>query len=385
VPEGIQIEIREIPCGTVSVGIERRDLTVRESEWRPPLNENGIQRVNDLSVVPVVFTDDSLKERHVYEYRAVLYDKRGDPAPSSRNAFVEYIPLQESIVDTRASNLRISTDADSGELDVTFDIQTTILETNTQALKNLLDEQDLLQFFNDEVQNERELLEKLIAHKIQRIDLQTGEVEDMGIQTGLTFSDLSSQINNGTRPLRVGTTYRYEIFALLRSAETLFENFTKEVVDKSGRKYRFNPTKFLHPLALQLGNITTPESRLRNHARDELGFGRVGNIVRLDVPIANNEASITNTDVRRIDPNRMIVSWRRTAAQREYDHFVVIKENLGRRAFAGVVHNQTRTNTYEFIYELQQNDRGTISFEIIPILSDYTVARSETTRGIATG
>lgn len=385
VKEGVQIEVREIPCGTVGISIERKDHTLKERLFTSPAAINSIKKVNDKTSTPIVFTDSSVKDRHVYEYRAVLFDKRGDPAPAGRSTFVEYVPLQESIVDTQVTNNRVLTDNATGELDVTFDIQTTVIETNTQALKNLLDEQGLLEFFDDDIKNERELLEKLVAHKIQRIDLQTGEIEDMGVQTGLTFSDRNSQVNYGTRPLRPGTTYRYEVFALLRSAETLFENYVKEVTDSNGRVYRFNPTKFLHPLALGAGNITTPESRLRNHARDELAFGRVGNIIRLDVPIDDGAPSITGASAKRLDPSRIAVRWKRTSSQREYDHFMIMKEQRGRRAFAGAVHNQSRSSSYEFVYELQPEDRGTIRFIIVPVLSDYSIARSETTKGIVTG
>ena len=370
---GIAVEVREIPCGIAAMTVQRRDLTIHESQFRSIDSDRGVVRVT---------VDTGVKPNHVYEYRCVLYDKFGTSMPATTTATVEFVSLIEDLVDTNLIDQLVTQEGD--DIDFAFTIQTQVLDTQLQAVKNLIDAQLLDVLFEDDLKTERDQLASLLAHRVVRFNLTTGEVEDFGVISITAFSDAQFRNVNSVKPLRRGNAYRYEVYALLRAPETMFEKLEKTVTEDN-QTHTFKPAKFRHPLAQQKGNITTPATRRANHARDEFSFGRVGSIARLDVPIAQDSVGVTNLTLERLDATRIIIRWQTAASSEAYDHFMIAKEILGTRTFVGAAHNITRAGRYEFIHELEEDDMGAIRFFVIPILSSYIAITEASTEEIVIG
>ena len=368
---GVVVEVRNIPPGVIGIDVLRRDVITRTS--RSSISRFGVTLVGENVLEPIGFLDESVKQGHIYEYTCALVDRHGSRHDAAAQSTIEYVALVENLVDTSLVN-QLVTIIDDDDIDFTFDVISNVIDTNMQSVKNLLDTAALLDLFGDEVKDERELLNNLMAHQVIRHNLTTGESESFGTITSESFSDRALRGINGVKPLAKCNSYRYDVHALLRSPDTLIESLIARAT-LSGKQHSFKPAKFLHPLALTQGSITSPESRARNHARDEMSFGRVGNVATMDLELAGQVPSVIELDVNRLASRRAVIRWRTTAPNDAYDHFIVMRQHLGTRSFVAAAHNVSDSGIHEMPYEFNDGDTGALRFIVVPVLSDYSLGQ----------
>lgn len=370
---GVVVEIRSVSPGIIAVSMLRRDLTIHERTPTRLTRDDGVILLSESSLAPLTFLDDAVKPGHVYEYSCVFIDRFGTSYPASSVAVIEHVTFIDNLVDTSIRNALLTV-IDDDDIDYTFDVITNLITTDLQAVRGLLDAQEVLSFFSSEVKDERDLLQKLLAHQVVRHDLTSGVVESFGVMTGENFSDKALRKINGVAPLRRGNTYRYEVYALLRAPETLLNALTSSK-SSAGKTYTFKPSKFLHPLALQAGNITNASSRQRNHARDEMTFGRVGNIAENELSLSTEAAEIVEFGVEKLSARRIALRWKLAADQDVYDHFLIGKEALGVVSMVAAVHNVPRSGKFEHVHEITRSDVGSLRFFVIPVKNDYSLGK----------
>ncbi len=365
---GIVVELNGLPHGVVSANILRRDRTIKDKSFS---FVNGVAPilVNNQTAFPVEILDTfDLKSKHIYEYSCDLVFKGGEVFKNIKNSFVEYIPISEDLVNTRVGNVKKIEFADG--VDVSFDLASTIVKNKLDDFKKLLEQSDLLDFYKESISKEKNEFKELIAYKIERINLTTGEDEDFGIFVGEAFSDAELRKVSGVKPLIPGNDYRYEIYAILRTQETLLEKFNRKV-NKNNRVYQFQPSKFLHPLALEEGNLSTPTTRLQNYGRDELTFGKLGNITFVNVSIPKIFPEIIQQRAERVSSKFVLVQWKLSNNFKEIDHFLISKDLNRVKTFIGKSHTVSTSNTYEFLDPIDSFDIGTCNYYIRPIYNDY--------------
>lgn len=373
---GVAVELRSVPPGVVAVSVHRRDLTLFERTPTALAVDDGIIAFNENTMVPITFVDDTVKSGHVYEYSCVFVDRFGSRYPAASVGVIEFVPFIDNLVDTVVKN-SLLTVIDDSDIDYTFDIITNLLVSDLQVVKGLMDTQEILSFFSKEIQDERALLQKLLAHQVVRYNLTTGAVESFGVVTGENFSDKALRKINGVSALRRGNTYRYEVYALLRSPETLLNALTSNITT-AGKTYAFKPSKFLHPLALQVGNITDSKSRHRNHARDEMTFGRIGNVADNELSLSVEAAEIIELNVEKLSDRRVLLQWKLAADSSAYDHFLIGREALGEKSLVGATHNVPRAGKFEYVHEVGRADVGSLRFFVIPVKNDYSLGKEVT-------
>jgi hypothetical protein len=372
VDTGIQLELRRIPYNVTSVQFLVRNKTLHETRWSflgsPQVISEETRAIDTISVV-----DTHVKNQRIYEYSAKLFYDNGEEEQCG-SALLEFIKPQANIVDTKVTNVTTHTRDDDGETNVSFLINTQLLDNNFDMLHGLLKVREIDAFFSNEVEKERALFKKLVAHNVQRVNIVTGEREDFGVITSESFDDAKMRVNSSVKPLDEDYAYRYEIYPLLRSPETLFKTFNKQVVDqRSKRPYVFNPAKFLHPLAHDTGTLYTPLGTQMLSSKSDFSHGVLGNVVAVDATFGTNTFNIENVDYSWNDHDTIKLSWQTEGDMTAIDHFLVSKDVMGIRTIIGKTHSSYLHNNVVFLHHLNKNDIGAFRYVVTAITNDYQV------------
>lgn len=364
VPSGVSIDVRSLPYDTISVHLLRRDITA---------NENVMSLIDTISTVGhrdvYTFIDTTVSSTRVYEYACSLVFSDGT-SDRSGTEILEYTPLSTQLVDTRIEELQITTN-DVG-YNVAFNITSKLVPTTLQSIKQALQSQDILKYFDADILKERDKLQSMIAHTVNRINLTTGEKESFGVVTSESFSDIDFGPGNSVKSLSQGNVYRYEVITLIRQPETMFSEFEKTTKDDlSKREYTFRPGKFLHPVTLTKGNIVSEKSLAANHSKEAFSFGETGSVVSVDVNLTQPVATIIELKAGQVNTDTVEISWKLTGNVDSIDHFLIAKSTLDGREIVGKSHTHHENGEFYFMHVLQRHDMGEITYVIIPILSDY--------------
>jgi hypothetical protein len=376
IDQGIQLEVRRIPIKCVAIQFLRWNQTTHDSTFTIVNGDVGFvddaTRVADLIVV----IDNTVHSSNVYKYVCRLIYEDGTTQDAG-HVTLEFIQPSPGQVDTKVTDLVVSHDTVP---DVSFTITTLTIDTDMDAIKRMLGNIDIQEFFQGDIQSQRNELKSLIAHNVQRVDLTTGAREDFGTITVDNFVDSDLRKNRSIDPLQYGHVYRYEIYPLLRAAETMFFSFVKTAVDPTTKKpYQFLPAKFLHPLALTQGVIVSATGARQRYAKDAMSFGVVGVVTSVEVSFDNDTAKIVKQVATRFDRSLNIVSWQVQGDVGQVDHFIIMKEVHGIRTVLGKAHAEFPFGTCQYFHPLLTRDNGALSYVIIPVMNDYKVGPSAST------
>lgn len=366
---GIELEIREVSPEAISFDVIRKDRTIFDSSYSiitssPILVESGQTQYK--------VVDSSVKKKHVYEYAVKLHFRDGR-SKNVGNIFVEYIPSADNVVDTKIKNLTVTF---SPEPNVTFDLETNVISTDVDTLTRLLEQNNLLDFFSTDILKERSKLNELICYEVHRQDLTTGIIENFGIISDKSFSDEKFRVVNSVAPLRGGRQYRYVVTTLLRSPETLFEEFVKDAVDSSTKKkYSYKPFKFFQPITLERGSVTTSKTLKLNHAKEPFAFGNVGSFASAEVSFEKAISTVTDVKAETGFDDFIVIKWKYDGSLEDVDHFIVMKEFQGFRTMLGKSHALGGNKTFQYIKKISDDDAGELEFIVVPIFSDYQLGK----------
>lgn len=370
---GVQLEARKIPPHVVAVEMKVRNLTTHEKEFR---NVGSlITFIDDQTRAADFFVviDKDVSPNNVYEYvTRLIYDN--GISEQSGHAILDFIQPAPGKVDTKISDVVVDNNDD---LNITFTINTTIVDTNIDVVKTLLKRQDIYDAFKDDVIREREFLKSLIAHNVQRIDLSTGKREDFGVVTSESFSDKDLRKNQSISPLVGGHKYRYEIVALVRSPETMFETLSKTKVDSiTKRSYAFSPAKFLHPVTLSRGVLVSAQGLKSRFSKEAMSHGVIGSIETVEVSFDVEPARIVEATASRFDKFVNLLTWKLAGAIDQVDHFLIMKDTNGVRTVIGKAHSEFQHGNCQFAHQLTKRDEGAFTYVIAPCFNDYKMGAS---------
>ncbi len=366
---GVRIEARKIPHEVVAIEFKARNRTIHESNFHNVTG--GALFVDDAVRAADSFTlvDTNVSPNHIYEYAArLIYESGLDELVG--HTMIEVVTPQPGKVDTKIENVVVN--KASGDLDVTFSITTTVIDSNLDVVKALLQKQDIFEQFKDDVLREREFLKSLIAHNVQRVDLTTGAREDFGVVITSTFSDRGLRKNQAVRPLVADHHYRYEVTALLRTPETMFETLGKEKVDAVTKKtYTFSPAKFLHPLTLRRGVIVSSAGLKARYPKEAMAHGAIGDVETFEVSFGNSAAWIADPAASRFDKFLNVITWKVQGDIGQIDHFLIMKDVHGVRTMIGKAHSEFLYGSCQYLHQVTRRDEGSFSYVIVPIFNDY--------------
>lgn len=381
VATGVRIDVFNIPHDTASVLITVEDLSDSE-----PLETivGSAQRVDEeirkqgtLSII-----DPNVVDGHRYRYAAHSIDENGLKRRLS-TTFIEHRRPQIGRVDTKITDLSI---VSTGVTDVSFNIASIVNDTTLDLVKDVLTRNDTIRYFDNDVQRQREFLKRLLVHGIQRVNLTSGQRDDFGQISGDFFSDAATRDKRAISPPVRGAKYRYEIYVMLRSPETVIEGILKDAVDPATKKpYVYSPGKFLHPVALERGLLTSRPGLSSRFGLDEMLFGSIGMTFELTVSIGSDNIVVTDASVERFDPETLSVTWSIDGTNDIIDHFLIVKEVNRVRTIVGKAHALSNTSTFTFYAKMTERDTGELKYIITPVSNAYETLASVYTNSIVIG
>lgn len=373
---GSRLEVRKIPPNVVAMHFLRWNLTTHDTV--PTLVgsdvgfvDDSVRRADLLSLV-----DGVVVPNNVYRYRVRLIYRDGSTSECG-DATVDFIQPAPGQVDTRIDDLQVDHDVFPN---VTFTISTRTIDSDIDVVKRMLERQGLVDYFTGDITNQRDQLQELIAHNVQRVDLLTGRREDFGVLTDPQFDDAALRKRHAVSVLRYGHRYRYEVYPLLRAPETLFDSLVTTKTDVVTKKpYAFRPAKFLHPFTQKRGVIvSTLGARLR-HAKDPMAYGVIGSIATTEVSFDNDTARVVDQAAAAFDRYTNLVTWNVSGQLAHVDHFVVMKQVHGIRTLLGKSHSSFVHGGCQYVHVITSNDVGALQYVILPVYGDYRLGHEAVT------
>jgi len=371
IENGIQLEVRNLPADIVSVQLLVKNKTNFEQKY---------QHVDILSITDnirqqdlIMFIDTNVQTNCIYEYKVKCFLKNG-LSYESYFIIVEFKKKQIAI-DTKITNLNVDTTI-FNRVNVKFQFESDVLDNDFDILHALLKNRDIDNLFQNDVVKERELFKKLLAHNIQRINLTTGERENFGTLIGNTFNDSVERTKNNVKQLSEEHSYRYEVYPMLRSAETLFETINKVSIDSFTKKqYSYQPAKFLHPVALNQGLLLTTQGKNILYTQDDMSYGSTGNVESIDVVFNTYIPTLSSFIATRINFELVNLTWKSEVTSfKLIDFYIIMKDVLGVRTIIGKIHSHSTKNN--FLHKLTHDDVGQFKYIIVPVYNNYTVGKS---------
>ena len=374
---GMEIEIKNIPPEPISLKLLRLDLTLFEKT--PTLIGQQIQLTGrGSSSISVI--DSTVKNGHVYKYICEFLTKTGKIEYASNQLIVEYITVNNNIVNTTVSTPTVNQNGQN--IDVTFTIQSNLIERSIDLIKKAMENQGLFNIFQEDILQNKEKLQNLIGYKITRENLTTGEFEEFGVIVDKTFSDLNFGKIRNVKPVQNGFDYRYHIITYLRSPETLLDTFTREIQTSINNSYEFSPYKWYHPITLSNGTLVSVNSLKRNYSKNDFTFGSIGNIVTTNISLTEPLPSIYDAKASIVATNLVSIQWKVQGKINKIDHFLIVAEILGMKKIIGKCHNISDGNYFQYIDVIEKNEHGAYVYNIMPVLYDYSRGTSISTNQI---
>lgn len=362
---GITVEIRDIPMGPISWGVVRKNLTTNEKTHKLI---SDLFSIRDESASVLSFEDINVSQNRIYDYKILMIYKDGHKQLSSNSSIANFKPVQTSTVNTKilsANAVQVGND-----YDVVFRMETEVLPGNLDYIKQSLINQGLTEYA-DAIQTDRSQLQKLFAYQIDRFNMTTGESESFGTVNTQDFSDLKIGSNKSVQAVLPGNRYEYKVTTHLRSADSLISSITTTVSGSTGT-YQYKPSKWLHPIALNQGTLTTPASRRRNFAQSDFTFGEVADVSTVSISLADTIPVLENVKASKMDSDKVLVNWNVKGNLKKVDHFIVILEILGMRTVVGKSHAFGSSSNFRFLDELTDGERGALTYFVVPVYADQT-------------
>lgn len=379
---GVLINVVGLAPGVAAIKLLAKDLTRNEKTYRivPSLIENTLTTPTNDTADTYTFLDAAARDNNIIEYVLMLLYENGDEEISITREIYKNIPFSVGVVDTVVSHPRLATTNDG--IDVQFEISSMINPSKIDTLKKLLKEQGQEDLYINELNNEKEQLNQLIAHQIRRIDLSTGQTVFFRTFTDKNFSDERYRKIDGIDPIKPGRVYRYIVSALLRTPETLFEKNIKTFTNAANVSVDTLPLKFKHPVVALKGNIVSPAVLAANYSEDPFVFGNVGNFVSQDITVDISKPKAFNAKVVKFNQKTNIVRWNVSGDKSLLDHFIVILDRLGDEEIIGKIHTNFKSNVIEYIDREAPTEPGSYKYKIIPVYKDYRQAPATITEEV---
>lgn len=385
----VQVELNDIPTGVLSMRVYRRDLSRHENlEESTQIGNTVFMPGLPTQNSRFYLTDTTPVDGRVYEYSVLLIFKDGTEFWSTSPGSIEFNSVSNNVISTTSSPIQA---VNAGtDLDIQFNLSSVIADGKVDQIRKAMEQQGILGFFQDDITQNREKLQNLIAYQVSRTDITTGEHSNMGVFIGTKFSDRAVGKNLGVAPPQEGHVYEYTINTHFRSAQSLISTFTTTVTSLTNPAldYSFRPSKWQHPVTLNAGNLVSATSLQRNHANSDFTFGTVGDILHLRLDLSAVVPSIHDPNVKTLGSGKVLVQWTLKGLNKKIDHFIVTKEEMGMKTVVGKTHaladsnlqfidtpcpsTKTRANpTQSRIPDSTTLDTAVV-YHITPVFFDYT-------------
>jgi hypothetical protein len=369
---GMGIRIESIPYGPVAIKVFRKDLTLKEVQFK--LVNDTVYPIGSLQSRALDIVDQNVKKGRIYEYICKYVFREGDEVTCAQNCIVEFASVETNLVRTSIIEQNIVEKSDGA--DVQFTIEYSPLLNNSELIKSLMKNQALTTEFQDEITKDRSNLNKLFVSTVLRKNLTTGEQENFGVIDSVNFSDRKYGTVKGVKAPESGNDYEYVVTTYVRSPETVFPELVKTVASKPGRRgYSYSPNKWQQPLSLRTGNIIGSLANKTNYAKPEIIQGDIADIQTTRVSLTDIQPSIAAAEVTKIRKDAVLLRWQIQGNPNKVDHFIIVRDKMGMREIVSTAHAITRDRYFELVLEDTDQDYDGCFFIIDPVYYDNTLGK----------
>lgn len=385
----IIVRANNFPAAAVAICFYRRNRTINESRF---IRIGNVIRVQSNSLIPSRVVDSKVKKYNVYEYKVGIIYPDGIEQLTPSVLAVEFRPIENNIAVCTVANVANTSYID-GTPDVTFTVNYSYNKNQYEDIKQLLIDQNLTSEYSDAIKDNRELLGRLLAYQVLRLNMTTGELEDFGTVTNPNFSDRQQGLAKGVKPLVSGVEYSYKITTLLRDPQTMFSTVSR-TVNKSQKKslnqfsksYTLYPYEWLQPITLRDGTLYTDTSITRSYSNTlpSFEFGKIVDRKEVNINILSNLPNISNAKAQVYDVKRCLLTWEVNGDISKIDHFMIVRDMLGMKTIIGAAHSIPLGNDgkFKFLDTFTNNEKGQAIYNIIPIYYDDTEGQTAQTNTI---
>lgn len=375
----ISINVSDYTDSAISMRLKRRNLSKHESTS----TIISVSALTHSTAVGTRFIDNNVKPGSIYEYTVDLVFKEGYIAAVPTNSIVEHTPITNNIAVTKITNINMT--SYEGLADVTFDIEYSLSETNFELIKKLFSEQKLTLEHQTEIIQNKSKLTTLLAYKVIRTNLTSGEVENFGIISDKKFSDRKFGLSRSVKNLESSSEYIYTVITYVRNPETVLPKYERSVATTSDgvpSSYSFRPYKWYQPITLSEGSIVSPRSLQSNHSKSELEQGAVVDIRQVPISVSNILPAIDSAMATKIKKDTVYLEWKVSGELEKIDHFVIILSIMGMKTVIGTAHAISTNKSFAFVDPLTNGEKGQLEYSIIPIYYDYEQGKAFNTNTV---
>lgn len=365
----IEIMLSQYSINAIQAKIYKKNLTNHQKEYELV----GTSTLRKNSDIPLSFKDYGIKNNYIYEYKAVLIYPDGSEQTAPNSIVVRYSPIMQNIAITKVSDINITTY--EGLQDVTFNIQYSLSEKDFELIKKLFKEQNLVSEYQSNIISNKDKLKTLLAYKIVRFNLSTGDIEDFGVITSTNFSDRQFGLSRSVKNLDSTSEYIYKVITYIRNPETLMPKLTRTVagtIEGKPASYTLVPYKWLQPVTLTEGNVVTDRTLLTNHAKQPLIQGNVVDIQDIPINLSKILPVLSNGNATQVQDRSILIEWKVDGDLEKVDHFIIKLEMANMVTIVGTAHNVSSNNTFKFLDLLTDGESGSLTYSIVPMYYDYT-------------
>jgi hypothetical protein len=322
----------------------------------------------------------------VYEYSCVLVYKEGSRVPATTTLLVDYSLETAGFLSTVIKGTKVVQTAGVG-YDCVFDMETNFLEKDESLIRKSLEKAGALSYFQGDIT--RDKLQLAVAYKFLRTNLTTGEVEDLGVGTNTSFKDSTYSTVKGAKPIESGYEYQYRVLTYFRTPDSIVQGATQNVVRQkilgsdglftNDYDYSFEPYRWRHPVTINEGTLTSPNSLRKNHAKNDFTFGFIGAETETTISLLDMLPSILEARSYKVNSRINKIEWKLSGSAAKVDHFIVVLEVDGMRTVVGKTHSISDSNLFTFIDYLDNGEKGVLSYVIIPVHYDFSKGRETKT------
>lgn len=385
----IILRANNFPAEAVAICFYRRNKTINETKFK---RIGNIIRIQSNSLVPSRIVDTTVKKYNAYEYKVGILYIDGIEQLTPNVLAVEFRPIEDNIANSTISNISNETYVD-GTPNITFVVNYSYNKNQYEDIKQLLIDQNLMSEYSDSVSANRELLGRLLAYQVLRLNMTTGELEDFGVITNPNFSDRQQGLAKGVKPLVSGVEYSYKITTFLRDPQTLFPTITKTVgkgkkqsLKKNSKTYTLYPYEWLQPVTFRNGTLYTDTSVIRSYPNTlpSFEFGKIVDRKEVNVNILSDLPIVSQPKAEKYSSQRCLITWQVKGNLSKIDHFMIIRDMLGMKTIIGAAHciPLGSDGKFSFLDSMTNNEKGQATYNIIPVYYDDTEGQTAQTNTI---
>ncbi|HIL98464.1 MAG TPA: hypothetical protein EYG51_21530 [Pseudomonadales bacterium] len=374
----VLVKVENIPDGPISVYVKARDISIGERSCRIVGKDPGEQL--QTAATALVYTDMEVKHKHTYEYSCIMVYPNGREVVSKNPVTHEFQKdfKQEQF---KVSNSGPVIGTQDGDVVTTFDLKADFTTQGLNAVADSLKAAGIETKFNEELKENREKYQALLAFEVLREDSVTGEIESFGVVPANTkFVDgPESRGKSGVKKMDPGRSYSYVFNLCARDPGTFFTQTSQEKKDLvTNKAYKENIFKYKNPFTLASGILpSTQESRGLSSVsglkpQDPILQAKTGLSKSVSISLPASVATVTGLRAVKIDDDENLITWTLKGSKDRVDHFVVLAELEGVKSVLGTVHTQFKSNTFTFFDDELAPMVGTTTYSIVPVFSDYS-------------